>query len=148
MARTGIAVQKASGAAAAAVVALRAANANRDARLYEISVFAASAVAGTVGIGRPASAGTSNASTGPIAQAMGYDNQMLVGTAVVDTGWSAAPTAPAVPWKRAALPATIGAGIIWTFPDGIIVPANGGTVIVWQYTTAAVTYEISFEFDE
>lgn len=148
MARTGIAVSKASGAAAGAVVALRAANANRDARLFEISVFAGTAVAGTVGIGRPASAGTSSASTGPIAQAMGYDNQALVGTAVVDTAWSSAPTAPTIPWKRAVLPATIGAGVIWTFPDGIIVPANGGTIIVWQFSTAAVTYEVAFEFDE
>lgn len=148
MARTGLAVSKASGAAAAGVVALRAANANRDCRIFEISVFAETAVAGTVGIGRPATAGTSNANSGAIASGAGYDNTTGAGAALIDTGWSVAPTAPTIPWKRAALPATIGAGIIWTFPQGIVVPANGGTVIVWQYSAAAVTYSIAFEIDE
>jgi hypothetical protein len=148
MARAGIAVSKASGAAAAGVVAFRAANANRDARIYEIGIFASTAVSGTVGIGRPATAGTSSASTGPVAANMGYDNVAGAGTAVVDTAWSVAPTAPAIPWKRAVLPATIGAGVIWTFPVPLVVPANGGTIIVWQFSAAAVTYEISFDFDE
>lgn len=148
MARAGIAVSKASGAAAAGVVAFRAANANRDARIFEISVFAETAVAGTVGIGRPATAGTSNANSGAVASGAGYDNVAGAGAALVDTGWSVAPTAPTLPWKRAVLPASIGAGVIWTFPTGIVVPANGGTVIVWQYSALAVTYSISFEFDE
>ena len=40
--------------------------------------------------------------------------------------WGGArPTAPAIFHERWNSPATVGAGIIWTFPDGIIVAASG-----------------------
>jgi hypothetical protein len=146
MPRTALASQKATTAAAGPIVALRASS-SRDVRVFEVGVFIGSAVSGTVGIGRPATAGTSSASVGPVAQGFAYDNQNLVGTTVLDTTWSAAPTAPAAPWRRAVLPGTIGAGVIWTFPSGIVIPTSG-TIILWQFSTAVVTYECYFEFDE
>jgi hypothetical protein len=50
MAHTSLAGSKASGAAAGPIVQFRAANAARDVRVFEIGVFAATAVAGEVGI--------------------------------------------------------------------------------------------------
>lgn len=147
MARSAISVQKASGAAAGPVVQFRAAGAARDARVFEIGVFAVTAVAGEVGIGRPAAiAGTPTGGTA-VASGQGYDNVAGAGAAVVDTGWTTPPTSPTTFWRRAMLPATIGAGVIWTFPTGLVVPASGAFV-VWQFTTAAVTYDVYFDFDE
>lgn len=147
MARTGLATQKISGAAAGAIVALRAGSA-RDVRVFEVSVFAATAVSGTVGLGRPAAQGiTPGTATGPIAQGNGYDNSSLVGTTIIDASWGTAPTAPAIYWRRVVLPATIGAGVIWTFPSGIVVPTSG-SITLHQISALAVTYEVSFEFEE
>jgi hypothetical protein len=54
MAHTSLAGSKASGAAAGPIVQFRAAGGARDVRVFEVGVFAATAVAGEVGIGRPA----------------------------------------------------------------------------------------------
>ena len=145
--RTSLAAQKVSGAAAGALVALRTGGA-RDVRVFEVGVFVGSAVAGTVGLGRPAAQGvTPTVLTGPTAQANSHDSASLVGTTVIDGTWATAPTAPATYWRRAALPATIGAGVIWTFPLGITIPTSS-SIVIHQISTAAVTYEVYFEFDE
>lgn len=147
MARTAIAVQKASGAAAGPVVQFRAANAARDARVFEIGVFAVTAVAGEVGLGRPAAIAVTPTGGTAVASGQGYDNVAGAGAAVVDTGWGTAPTSPTTFWRRAQLPATIGAGVIWSFPSGLVVPAAGAFVL-WQFSALAVTYDCYFDFDE
>jgi hypothetical protein len=147
VARTGLATTKTSGAAAGAIVALRAGSA-RDIRLFEVGVFASTAVSGTVGLGRPAAIGvTPGTATGPIGSGNGYDPVAGAGVSTIDASWGTAPTAPAVYWRRAVLPATIGAGVIWTFPDGIVIPVSA-TVTLHQISTAAVGYEIYFEIEE
>jgi hypothetical protein len=45
------------------------------------------------------------------------------------------------------LPATIGAGVIWTFPQGLVVPVSG-FLVVWQFSALAVTYSVSFDYEE
>ena len=41
------------------------------------------------------------------------------GNTTTGTTWATGPTAPTNFWRRVSTPATIGAGIIWTFPRGI-----------------------------
>jgi hypothetical protein len=140
-------------ATTAPICSLRAANANRDARLFEMGVFVATAQTADVQFGRPATAGTATTSVGPQASGFGLDNVAGAGNVVVDTVWTTTPpTAIAATnvWRRAFLPATIGAGVIWTFPEGIVVPANGGSVCLWQNTAGAATqtYNVYFDFDE
>jgi hypothetical protein len=148
VAHTSLAGSKASGAAAGPIVQFRAAGAARDVRVFEVGVFAATAVAGEVGIGRPAAIAVTPATpVGPIASGNGYDNVSGAGSALVDTTWATAPTAPAIPWRRYPIPGTIGAGIVWTWPEGIVVPA-GGALVIWQYSALAVTYDWHFSIDE
>ena len=148
MAHTSLAGTKASAAAAGALVQFRAAGAARDARVFEIGVFAATAVAGEVGVGRPAAIAVTPATPiGPVASGGGYDNVSGAGAALIDTTWGTAPTAPAIPWRRYPIPATIGAGIVWTWSEGIVVPA-GGALVIWQYSALAVTYDFHVYFDE
>lgn len=145
--RTGLATTKTSGAASAAIVALRAGS-TRDVRVFEVGVFAETAVAGTVGLGRPAAIGVTPATTtGPIGQGNSYDSAGLVGTTIMDASWGTPPTAPTIYWRRATLPATIGAGIIWTFPTGINIPSTT-TLVLFQISAAAVQYGIYWDFDE
>jgi hypothetical protein len=148
MARTSLAGTKASGAAAGPIVQFRAAGAARDVRVFEIGIFSATAVAGEVGIGRPAALAVTPATPiGPAASGQSFDNVTGAGAALLDTTWATAPTAPAIPWRRYPIPASIGAGIVWQFPTGIVVPA-AGALVLWQYSALAVTYDFHLEFDE
>lgn len=145
MARYSGAVSKASGAAAAWLVQFRTSS-TKDARIWEIHAFAESAVAGTLGLTRSNSVGATFTSTTPAAE------DSTNGTAAVsqiDTAATTAPTQAGTPvyFRRVALPATIGAGIIWSFPTGLVVPVSAG-LLVWQLSSAAVTYGITFVHDE
>lgn len=144
MARYENCIQKASGAAAGAVVSLRAASASRDVRVFEIGISVVTAVAGEIGIGRPANSPVATTST---AAGAPLDNVSGAGASLIDSAWSTAPTAPTVPWRRFQFPATIGAGVIWTFPNGIVVPASGN-LVVWQFSALAVTYDVYLSYDE
>ena len=45
--------------------------------------------------------------------------------------WATSPTVPAQFFRRWSAPATIGAGILWTFPRGIMVGANA-SLVLWN----------------
>jgi hypothetical protein len=110
-------------------------------RLYlmELGLFSGTATAWTVGLGRPAVAGTSP--TAPVAlEAEDPADAAADGQTAI--AWSVAPTAPAQFLRVVALPAQIGSGIIWTFgPKGIVVPVSG-TLVLWNLTTAPATMDV------
>ena len=143
MARYALAAPKTTGAAAGFITQLRA-GASRDLRVYEIGCFTASAVSGTVGLIRPSAVGATFTSVGPGAA---EDAAVGAGLAVVDTAITTVPTIGTVFMRRVVLPASIGAGIIWTFPLGINVPVNGG-LDLHQISAAAVSYETYFVYEE
>lgn len=143
MARYGIATNKTSGAAAGLIVQLRTGSA-RDARVYEVGIFASTAVSGTVGLIRPSAVGATFTSTGTGAP---EDPVSSAGVAVVDTVAGTAPTIGTNYLRRIVLPGSIGAGVIWTFPEGIIVPVST-SLALWQISTAAVGYETYFTYEE
>lgn len=148
--RYSVATSKASGAAAAWVAELRSST-TRDVRVWEVGIFAESAVAGTVGLIRSTSAGTTPG--GAVVPQADDSAGGAAASANLYTTYGTAPTVGTVPLRRAALPATIGSGIIWTFPEGLVVPsgtfsATANALVVWQYSTAAVTYSIHLTYDE
>lgn len=147
MARYRIATKKTSSAAAGLIAQLRAGT-TRDLRVYEVGIFAATAVAGEVALMRPTAVGSGFTSTNPGAAA---DPVSAAGLAVVDYAASTAPTVPSSPagptFAQVQLPATIGAGVILSFPEGIVVPLSG-SLALWQLSTAAVTYTLHFAYDE
>lgn len=143
MARYEIGVQKATGAAAGLLCQLRT-TATRDARVFEIGVSVASAVAGEIALVRPSAVGatfTSSSTGAPL------DNVSGAGLAVVDTAATTPPTIGTNYLRRFQLPATIGAGVIWTFPAGIVIPISAA-ITLWQLSTLAVTYDVYIDWDE
>jgi hypothetical protein len=60
--------------------------------------------------------------------------------------WTTAPTAGTA-LRRMVLPATIGAGVIWTFPNGLVLPTSS-FFVVWQFSALAVTYSVYFDYEE
>jgi hypothetical protein len=143
MARYGIGWTKTTSAAAGLLVQLRA-GAARDLRLYEVGVFATTAVAGEIGLIRPSAVGATFTST---AVGAAEDNAAGAGVAVVDTAAATPPTIGTNYMRRIQLPGTVGAGVIWTFPVGLNVPVSS-SIALWQISAAAVTYDGYFTYDE
>lgn len=150
MARYTVAFAKTTGAAAGPIMDLRPAAA-KDARLWEVGVFAETAVAGTVGLVRSTSAGTTPGGA-VVPQAEDYSNTRAC-TVNCYTTYATEPTQAGVYLRRAVLAASIGSGIIWTFPDGIVIPtstdtATGNGLMLRQLSALAVTYSVYAVIEE
>ena len=103
---------------------------SKDIRIWEIGVFASTAVALSVGLVRSATIGATFTTVTPAAD----DTSLGSATALVDTAITTAPTLAGTPLylRKAVLPATIGAGIIWSFPMGLVVPVSA-SMLLWNY---------------
>ena len=143
MARYNIGVQKTTTAAAGLLCQLRTGPA-RDVRVFEIGIFATTAVSGEVGLIRPSAVGATFTSS---ATGAAEDGAAGAGVAVVDLAATTAPTIGTNYMRRIQLPGSIGAGVIWTFPVGINIPVSS-SLALWQLSAAAVTYDVYVCFDE
>lgn len=143
MARYDIGVTKTTGAAAGLLCQLRAGS-GRQLQIWEIGVFSTTAVAGEVGLIRPTVVGATFTSS---AVGAAEDPSSAAGVAVVDTAATTAPTIGTNYMRRIQFPATIGSGVIWTFPNGLWVPVSL-SMALWQISAAAVTYDAYFCYDE
>lgn len=105
----------------------------RVARIREIGAFCTAATASRVAIGRKNN--TPVATTSVLGQA--EDPADAAALANLDTAWSTAPTAPAQFLRRASLAGSVGAGIIWTWPERPLVIAASEWLIIWNDGAAA-----------
>jgi hypothetical protein len=98
------------------------------ARLFEIGFTIVAATASVVGLGRPAAIGVTP--TSPVDFDPEDPNDVLA-TGVVQSAlaWGTGPTIPAKFIRRISFPATIGSGVIWTFPKGLVIPVSSGLVL-------------------
>lgn len=137
-------VRTPAAAAGAAYAALRAAATDRL-KLREVGVALSAATATSVGLIRAATVGTASSST--LGQA--GDPGDPVGTGNVDIGWSVAPTIGAIYLRRFALPATQGAGFIWTWAPGELVIPVSASILLWNFGGAAgAALDAYFVWDE
>jgi len=104
----------------------------------EMQVSLAAATASTYGLGRPAAIGVGP--TSPVTLLSMYTTGDASGEIQSKTAiaWTTtAPTIPAQFFKRIGFPATIGASILWTFDEGLYIPA-AGTIVLWNLATNGV----------
>jgi len=143
MARYRIGFTKTTTTAAGLLAQLRA-GASRDLEIVEIGLFASTAVSGTVGLIRPSAVGATFTST-----AVGSADDPISGAsaAVVDTAATTPPTIGTNYMHRITLPATIGAGVIWTFDTPLLISVSA-SMALWQISTAAVTYDGYIVYNE
>lgn len=113
------------------------------ARVLECSVVQATGTAMSIGLGRPNAIGVTPATTSTFQRDDSADPACVT---TVSATWATSPTAPLTYHRRWCSAATIGVGIVWTFPRGIIVPVSGSLVIF--NITAAVASDICFAIDE
>lgn len=126
----------------AAAMDLRASSANSP-RIMEIGLNLGAATASTYGLGR---SGNTPTQTSPVlvqAENPG-DPAGVSGCAVA---WSVAPTVPTQFFRRVGLPATVGAGVIWTFPRGLVLAASG-TMLIWNLATNSASTNVWWVVDE
>lgn len=104
------------------------------ARLLEIGLACNAATASSVGLIRPSN--TPVATTSQLGQA--EDPADGAATVNVDTAWSTAPTIGTLFLRKFTLPATIGAGVIWSFPADkpLVIPVSGWLVL-WNFGASA-----------
>ena len=99
--------------------------------VLEIGFNTNTATAQTIGLGRPAAQGITPVNV--LFQA--EDSASPASVTNASLSWGTSPTVPAQFLRRVSLPATAGAGIIWTFPRGLIVPVSA-SLVLWNITTS------------
>ena len=117
--------------------------ATNRAKVWEISVVQATATAQSLGLGRPAALGVTPVnvlfqSHDPAEQPVSLMNGSL--------SWGTSPTVPAVFMARWNSAATIGVGVVWSFPSGLSIPVSS-SLVVWNIT-ASVANDITCVLDE
>ena len=111
--------------------------------LLELGFFLNAATASIVGFGRPAAIGVTP--TSPVTF-VAEDSAAPAGTVTSALAWGTGPTVPANFNRRVGIGATIGNGIIWTFPRGYIIPVSS-SVVLWnaQLNSALNAYAVEDE---
>lgn len=102
--------------------------------VLEIGIFLAAATGSTFGLGRPAARGITPTSPITVLDEVG---NAVAGTTQTALAWGTGPTVPVNFLRRASFPATIGSGVIWTFPRGLIIPISS-SLVVWNLSATGV----------
>lgn len=112
-------------------------------RILEISYVGATATAASVAWGRPAAAAVTPGTTLTFQRDDSADPACVT---TISTTYGTSPTNPTVPHRRWNGAATIGVGIVFTFPRGIIIPVSG--VFTCANITAGVAADHNVVIDE
>lgn len=118
----------------------------RDMRIWEIAAYMSggTAAATDLGLGRPAAISLTPTTLTPQAEDTSF-------VAAVCTGQVAASTKPTVPAnyiRRFGIPAQVGAGVIWSFPQGLVVPSGPAEIVLWNIGASTSTFAGYFTYDE
>lgn len=112
-------------------------------KLLELSIIQATGTAQSLGLGRPAAIGVTPGGTATFQRDYSSDPVCVTTTAL---SWATSPTAPSNYFRRWNSAATIGVGVIWTFPRGLQIPVSS-SLVVFNITTA-VACDINCVIDE
>jgi len=140
------AMTKTTGAAAAPfaeIIAAAIAAGKRLPEIREIGIFNQSGVAAEIGIGRPAAIGVTPATLTTVQATHAAD--VIAGNTTIAATWGTAPTAPTTFMRRAELQGVVGAGVIFTWGanEFTLWSASAiGTIVLWQISALAVTYDL------
>jgi hypothetical protein len=115
-------------------------------KILEVSVTCGSAAAGAAfGLGR-AGNGSSPIQLAPIYLLSEADTSSSLTTSCA-TAWTVAPTIPAQMFRRNVSNATVGGGVIWTFPRGLRVE-NGTSMVLWNILTNSPLFFATWIIDD
>jgi len=106
-------------------------------RLMEVGLFLGAATASTYSLRRSTALGTRTTPTALIAEDPA--DAALTGIELIDSAiaFSAEPTEATTKHRSIGLPATIGVGVIWTFPRGLVLAVSLSFLILNDATNSA-----------
>lgn len=104
-------------------------------RLLELGISINAATASVFGFGTPAAIGITP--TTPVTVLAEDGGNTTAGNTTTALAWGTGPTSPTNFQRRVSLPATIGAGIIWTFPRGVFA-LKATTRVLYNITANSV----------
>ena len=105
-------------------------------KVMELGISQNTGTATSWGLGRPSSAGVTP--TTPVNFLDEQDGAAPTANTTACLAWTTQPGAPANFLRRVSTPATIGAGIIWTFPRGLAIPISSN-LVVWNITASVAS---------
>lgn len=112
-------------------------------RLLELSVIQVTGTASSYAFGRPAAAAVTPGTTSTFQRDDSADPACVT---TVSLTYATSPTNPTNAHRRWNSAATVGVGIVWTFPRGIVVPVSGALVL--SNITASVALDVNLSIDE
>ena len=104
-------------------------------KIMEVGLSINAATASVFGLGRPAAVGVTP--TTPVTFLDEGDGGGPAGLTTACLAWGTLPTSPTNFLRRVSLPATIGSGVIWTFPRGLAMPISQN-VTIFNITATSV----------
>lgn len=113
--------------------------ADRSVPIYELHIDLVTGTASSYGFGL---AGNTPTQTGAVEVDPRGTATDTTNKATCAVAWSVAPTVPAKFIRRKALPATVGATVIWTFPGGLNVDA-GAEFVLWNITANSASVNVT-----
>lgn len=113
------------------------------ARVLEVSLIQVTATASSYGFGRPAALAITPGTLALLQRDDSADPACVTNVALT---WGTSPTAPTVYMRRWNSAATVGVGMIWTFPRGLIIPVSGALVVF--NITGTVALDVNYAADE
>lgn len=112
------------------------------AKVLELSFITATGTAQSIGLGRPQALGVT-----PVNVLFQRDEPSDPPSVTNGSlSWGTSPTVPLIFHRRWNGAATVGVGIIWTFPRGLVIPVSSALVI-WNITTT-VAADVNCVVDE
>lgn len=116
--------------------------ATKRVKLLEMSLIQATATAQSLGLGRPQAQGIT-----PVNVLFQMDDPGEAASLTNSSlSWATSPTVPLIFHRRWNSAATIGVGIVWTFPRGLVIPVSA-SLVVWNITTA-IALDANMVLDE
>ena len=112
-------------------------------RVLEVSLCQVTGTASSYGLGRPAAQGVTPGTTTTFQRDDSADPGCVTTN---NTTWGTSPTAPTTYHRRWNSAATIGVGVVWTFPRGLIIPVSASLVVF--NITATVALDVNMAIDE
>lgn len=114
-------------------------------RIMEMAIVMAVATASTYAIARSTNSPTQTSTSVMLAEDAG---NAATGVTTQAVTWSTAATVGTVFYRRAVLPATIGAGIVYTWPRGLGIAPAAATIVVWNLATNGNNMNVRCVVDE
>lgn len=112
-------------------------------RVLEYAMIQLTGTASSYGFGRPAAQGVTPGTTSTFQRDDSADPACVT---TVSLTWGTSPTAPTNYHRRTNTAATVGVGIVWTFPAGLVVPVSAS--LVCFNITATVATDSNWAIDE